>query len=81
MLLTVEVELTKASEETPAVGEVALCFDEEGRKLLLDRLQKLGKSPDHVHMFTPSWGGHELSEEKQGGDNFILANHLRLVRF
>ncbi|HEX7551013.1 MAG TPA: Imm32 family immunity protein [Candidatus Methylomirabilis sp.] len=29
---------------------------------------------------TASWGGEGLSEEKQGGDEYELLNHLRIVR-
>ena len=29
---------------------------------------------------TPAWAGHELTQEKFGGDKYDIVNSLRLVR-
>jgi hypothetical protein len=60
--------------------EVALCFDAEGLEVLLRKLEHLKSKIDHLHLMTPSWAGHELTEELCGGDQYQLINSLRLVR-
>jgi hypothetical protein len=76
MVLTVEIkDRTKASE-----AEVAICFDDEGLDLLIGKISSLRGKRDHEHLMTPSWAGDELTEIKQGGDEYELVNHLRLVR-
>lgn len=83
MLLTVEVMPSKECNTADwDISEVAICFDLEGLELLEYKLKLLrqGPAPDHEHLMTPSWGGDELTEEKQGDDRDILVNHLRLVR-
>ena len=37
----------------------------------IDNLIKM-KSDEHIHMMIPSWGGEELSEEKQCEDNRLI---------
>jgi len=35
---------------------------------------------EHFHLFTPSWGGGELTEEMQNTDGMCkLINHLKIV--
>jgi hypothetical protein len=77
MILTVEVELDSAGK-VPA--EVAICFDEQGLDLLIEKLQRLRGKRDHSHLMTPSWSGVDLTEQKQGGDDYELVNHLRLEK-
>jgi hypothetical protein len=77
MILTVEVERDSAGN-VPA--EVAICFDEQGLDLLMQRLERLRGKRDHSHLMTPSWSGVDLTEQKQGGEDYALVNHLRLVK-
>jgi hypothetical protein len=77
MTLTVEVE---SDHDREAPAEVAICFDDEGLDLLLRKLERLRGKKDHLHLMTPSWSGEDLTEEKQGGSNYELINHLRLVK-
>jgi Immunity protein 32 len=60
--------------------EVALCFDSEGLDLLIRKLEHLRSKIDHLHLMTPAWAGHELTEDLAGGEQFQLINSLRLVR-
>lgn len=77
MLLTVEIK----DAGRPNEAEAAICFDDEGLELLVSRLLRLrGRQLDHEHLMTPSWAGNELTEIKQGGDEYELVNHLRLVK-
>lgn len=75
MRLTVEIE-----DGDQAPSEVAICFDDEGLELLILKLERLRGKRDHTHLMTPSWAGNELTEEKQGGSDYCLVNHLRLVK-
>ena len=77
MILTVEL---KNHAEKP-VAEVAICCDEEGLNFLIEKLERLRGKRDHTHLMTPSWAGNELTEHKQGGLDYQLINHLRLVKF
>jgi hypothetical protein len=54
--------------------------DSEGLDLLirdLARLRDSTESGDHAHLFTESWGGHELSEEKFL-DKTSLVHHVKI---
>ncbi|QND49444.1 immunity protein 32 [Rhizobium lusitanum] len=73
MILTVEHE--KGTD-----GEIAICFDTEGLSLLLKKLSYLADNEDHLHLMTETWGGDDLTEAVQGGDNYRLVHSLRLVR-
>ncbi|MEZ5901314.1 MAG: Imm32 family immunity protein [Hyphomicrobiaceae bacterium] len=61
-------------------GEVAICFDEEGLDFLLSKLNTLRSPVGHLHLMTPSWAGNELTEDKFGGEKYVLVHSLRLVR-
>ena len=80
MILTVELELAREKVAPDSYREVAICFDAEGLDRLIGKLQSLRARNDHVHLMTPSWAGDDLTEEKQGGPQYTLVNHLRLVR-
>jgi hypothetical protein len=79
MILTVEV-LGRSGNLEETISEVAICCDREGLDFIIKKLELLRAKPDHVHFMTPSWAGNELGEEKQGGDDYTLVNHLRIVR-
>jgi hypothetical protein len=76
MILTVELKCRPGA--SPA--EVAICFDEDGLENLIKKLDRLRGKRDHTHLMTPSWAGDELTEEKQGGEDYEVVNHLRLVK-
>lgn len=76
MLLTVEIKDT----DKPNEAEAAICCDDEGLDLLVDKLVRLRGRQGHEHLMTPSWAGNELTESKQGGDEYELINHLRIVK-
>jgi hypothetical protein len=76
MLLTVELR----DGDKPGRAEVALCLDDEGLEVLVRRLERLRGRRDHEHLMTPAWAGSELTDSKQGGPEFELVNHLRIVK-
>ena len=76
MLLTVELKMA----DRPNESEVAICFDDEGIELLIKKLVRLRGVRDHEHLKTPGWAGAELTDNKQGGDEYTLLNHLQLVK-
>lgn len=51
----------------------------EKLKQMIDSLTKT-KAPNHVHLMTNSWGGDELTDEKQGDENIII-NHLKIFKW
>lgn len=76
MLITVEFK----EGDNPSEGEIALCFNNDGIDFLINKLSLLRRKKDHDHLMTPSWAGIELSENKQGGKEYKLIHHLRLVK-
>ena len=67
--------------ENKGAGVVDIYMDEEGRKLLIDslqRLQRTGSRADHDHLMTPAWSGTELSEEKHNQDS-ELVHQLNII--
>jgi hypothetical protein len=78
-MLTVEVQLDPDASADARVSEVAICFDDEGLKYLLKKLQWLRGRADHLHLMTEAWGGQGLDEQRQGGPDCILVHHLRIV--
>ncbi len=70
MLLTVEYNSKQEAVE--------IYCDREGIDFLIDGLNLLRQRGGHDHLMTESWGGYELSEEKQGAENELI-NHLRLT--
>lgn len=75
-MITVELK----SVQGTSTAEVAICCDGPGLDLLIEKLSRLRGKRDHTHLMTPSWAGDELSENKQGNDEYELVNHLRLVK-
>jgi Immunity protein 32 len=80
MILTIELLAPKIEIQSKDVAEVAICFDKEGLEKLISQLQRLQNKKDHIHLMTSEWTGSDLTSEKHGGDNYILINHLRIVR-
>jgi hypothetical protein len=46
--------------------------NKEGFETLLQRIKWILENKDHDHLATKSWGGDELSERKQQGDNTLI---------
>ena len=80
MILTVEALKNEGDPGKQMIAEIAICFDQEGFAVLSRELAKLQHAKSHTHLMTPSWSGSELTEELQGGEDYVLVNHLRLVR-
>lgn len=76
LILTVEIKVGAKA----GVSEVAICFDEAGLDTFIKKLIRLRGRVDHEHLMTPSWAGDELTEIGQGGSDYELINHLRLVK-
>ncbi|MUO79433.1 hypothetical protein GOZ78_17725 [Agrobacterium vitis] len=73
MILTVE-------QQKSDPGEIAICFDDDGLEFLLKKLSFLKNNDGHLHLMTCSWGGNELTEIRQGSDDYALVDSLRLVK-
>lgn len=61
--------------EYNADGVVEIFMDEDGRKLLVNTVQKLSIATseiDHDHLMTPAWAGVELTEELQNPANELI---------
>jgi hypothetical protein len=63
-ILTFEISTEK--------DELEIHLDDDGLDLLISELSGLRNKHDHLHLMTPSWGGHELTEEKQGKSNMLI---------
>jgi CYTH domain-containing protein len=58
--------------------QLEIYCDQEGLATLLRELGILKERGGHAHLMTPSWAGHELTEDKQG-ENTELIHHV-LIR-
>jgi len=79
MILSVESQIN-ANVQSDDISEVAICCDTVGLEFLISKLKTLRNKSDHLHFMTATWGGKELTNKKQGTDDYILVNHLRIVR-
>ncbi len=52
--------------------ELEIHCDEEGLRRLIAACSRVLETRAHDHLMTPSWGGTELSEERQGRGNRLL---------
>jgi hypothetical protein len=52
-------------------NELDIFVDDEGQAALRSYLDQLLRGETHVHLFTPSWGGTELSEDAVIPDKVI----------
>jgi hypothetical protein len=59
-------------------NQMRIYCDEEGLDVLLRELQILKTRGGHAHFMTPSWAGHELTEESHD-PNAELIHHLLIV--
>lgn len=68
-MLTVEIN--------PKDALVEIHCDTVGLETLRYLLDVLKQHGGHVHLKTPAWGGHELTEVAQGDDT-VLVHHLAI---
>jgi hypothetical protein len=56
--------------------------NKKGLEKLKDIIDSLLAKPnnDHTHLMTKSWGGEELSDDKQCAEN-VLINHVKLFKW
>jgi hypothetical protein len=64
--------------EYTADQQLEVYCDREGLATLLSELENLKERGGHTHLMTPSWAGHELSEERQGQHTQLI--HHVLIR-
>lgn len=74
MIFTVEIRNAHQLDRS----EVEIYLDQEAVNDLVKQLLFLKSQGDHMHFFTPSWGGTPLTEIKQKNEN-TLVNHLRIT--
>lgn len=69
--LKLTVEIRDKNSDSP---EIEIYCDKEGISILIAELEKLKSStgPSHLHLATPSWAGHELTENLQGSDTELI---------
>ena len=65
-------------ELIPSGDVVEIHANKEGLAQLIEMLQRVLQHGGHDHLMTPSWGGWELSEEKQGEDSTLI-NHVKII--
>ncbi len=54
----------KTTESSISPVELEVFLDKDGLAILLRKLEALqAKHTEHVHMFSTSWGGHELEDQ------------------
>ena len=53
-------------------NEIDIHGDASGLRRLAETLQRVLDSGEHEHLMTPSWGGTELSEEKQSDQSALV---------
>lgn len=53
-------------------NELHIHGDRSGLQGLVNALKRVIETGEHEHLMTPSWGGTELSEERQGPDGHLL---------
>ncbi|WGH77995.1 Imm32 family immunity protein [Jannaschia ovalis] len=52
--------------------ELHIHFDAVGLQKLRQALDHVERSKDHEHLMVPSWGGSELTEEKQNDSSHLI---------
>ena len=61
---------------------IEIHLNPQGVAELINILSRCAQSSvdEHIHLFTPSWGGVGLTEEKQNmSDQSKLINHLKIM--
>jgi hypothetical protein len=54
--------------------------NEKGLIYLKEQIEMLLEHKQGIHLMTPSWGGEELTEEKQGKDNTLI-HHVKIFHW
>ncbi len=66
---------------SPAPGDdgvqIEVYLDRAGRDRLVRELNSLNDTNDHFHMFSPAWGGDELTEERQEAGT-LIGRHVKI---
>lgn len=52
--------------------ELDIHCDEQGLNMLIQSLHRLSNANQHEHLLSPSWGGSQLSEEKQSEQSKLI---------
>ncbi|GAC42104.1 Imm32 family immunity protein [Paenibacillus popilliae] len=60
--------------------KIEIHANELGLKFLISQLEKLLIEKSDLHLMTPSWGGDELSEEKQCETNKLIS-HVKIFHW
>jgi hypothetical protein len=76
--MTFSVEIRDIDAWRERKLEVEIYLDRESLSDLVRQLGGLRSAGDHCHFMTPTWGRHELTEERQSQAN-VLADHLRIT--
>jgi hypothetical protein len=74
----ITVEIKDPEQVAKGASEVEIYCDREGLNELIRKLEALANGETHVHLMSPSWAGHELSEEVVGSKNALI-HHLRIA--
>lgn len=61
-----------AFEIAASGDELEIHGSESGISELISILNRVVETKGHEHLMTPSWGGTELSEERQGGKSVLI---------
>lgn len=59
-------------ELTHAGDQIEIHGDEDGLRILLAAIERALATKQHDHLFTPSWSGNELTEDRQGTSNTLI---------
>ncbi|UTW45363.1 immunity protein 32 [bacterium SCSIO 12696] len=60
--------------------ELSIHFDDLGLNNLISVLLQIKEKAGHEHLMTPSWGGNELSEDRQSEESRLL-NRITLHKW
>lgn len=60
--------------------KIEIHANKKGLDLLKKQIEKLLLNESDTHLMTPSWGGEELTEEKQGNKTKLI-NHVKIFRW
>jgi hypothetical protein len=52
--------------------QLEIYCDRDGLATLISELDFLKERGGHAHLMTPSWAGHELTEERQGQQTTLI---------
>lgn len=59
--------------------EVSVACDREGARRLIRILESLAEGDDHFNLFSPAWGGDDLSEDWEVPADYPQREKLRVL--